>query len=513
MTKKPVALIILDGFGLRDETAGNAVQAAKMPNLDRLFHKYPHNTLEASGLGVGLPDGQMGNSEVGHLNLGAGRIVYQSLTRINLAVKNGDLKNDPVIEKGCAHALENNKKVHVMGLLSPGGIHSHNEHIYALVGAAKAQGAKEVYVHIFLDGRDTAPKSALEYVEALENKLTEIGIGKIATVSGRYYAMDRDKNYDRTQLTYDAMTQGTGEKFESAKAGVEASYKNDILDEFVVPFVVDANGLIQDGDTVIFANFRPDRAQQIAIALSNPENVASFAKEGKEALDPSKGPKDVYFISMMSYGDAVKGPVVFGLQDLANTYGEVISANGLKQLRIAETEKYAHVTFFFDGGVDKEIEGATRVLINSPKVATYDLKPEMSAYEVADACVAEINKDIHDTIILNFANPDMVGHTGVFDATVKALEAVDECLGKVVDAIIAKGGVAIITADHGNAEKLVDENGGAYTAHTSNPVPVIVTKEGIELRDGGNLGDLAPTMLQLLNVKQPEEMTGKSIIK
>ena len=325
--------------------------------------------------------------------------------------------------------------------------------------------------------------------------------------------MDRDKNYDRTQLAYDAMTQGTGEKFESAKAGVEASYKNDILDEFVAPFVVDENGLIQDGDTVIFANFRPDRAQQIAIALSNPENVANYAKEGKPALDSSKGPKDVYFISMMSYGSAVNGPVVFPLQDLANTYGDVIAANGLKQLRIAETEKYAHVTFFFDGGVDKEIEGATRVLINSPKVATYDLKPEMSAYEVADACVAEINKDIHDTIILNFANPDMVGHTGVFDATVKALEAVDECLGKVVDAIIAKGGVAIITADHGNAEKLEDENGGAYTAHTSNPVPVIVTKEGIELRNGGNLGDLAPTMLQLLGVEQPVEMTGKSIIK
>lgn len=355
MTKKPVALIILDGFGLRDETAGNAVKAAKMPNLDRLFNTYPHNTLEASGLGVGLPEGQMGNSEVGHLNLGAGRIVYQSLTRINLAVKNGELKNDPVIAEGCKHALENDKKVHVMGLLSPGGIHSHNEHIYALVEAAKAQGAKEVYVHAFLDGRDTAPKSALEYVEALEAKLAEIGIGKVATVSGRYYSMDRDKNYDRTQLAYDAMTQGTGEKFESAKAGVEASYKNDILDEFVVPFVVDANGLIQDGDTVIFANFRPDRAQQIAIALSNPENVANYAKEGKPALDPSKGPKDVYFISMMSYGDAVKGPVVFGLQDLANTYGEVISANGLKQLRIAETEKYAHVTFFFDGGVDKEI--------------------------------------------------------------------------------------------------------------------------------------------------------------
>ncbi|HAX73336.1 MAG TPA: 2,3-bisphosphoglycerate-independent phosphoglycerate mutase, partial [Firmicutes bacterium] len=435
MSKQPVALVILDGFGLENNPVGNAVKAANTPNFDRYMSAYPTGTLEASGEGVGLPEGQMGNSEVGHLNLGAGRIVYQSLTRINLAVRNGELVKDETISKAVKHAVDNDKKVHIMGLLSPGGIHSHNEHIYALVEAAKANGAKEVYVHAFLDGRDTAPKSALEYVSALEAKLAEIGIGKVATCSGRYYSMDRDKNFDRTQLAYDCMTQGSGEKFDSAVAGVEASYKNDILDEFVIPFVVDANGLMQDGDTVIFANFRPDRAQQIGAAVSNPEEVANFAKEGKPALDSSKGPKDIYFVSMMSYGATVKGQIVFGLQNLSNTYGEVISNNGLKQLRIAETEKYAHVTFFFDGGVDKEIEGATRVLINSPKVATYDLKPEMSAYEVADACVTEIEKDVHDTIILNFANPDMVGHTGIVDATIKAVEAVDECLGKVVDAI------------------------------------------------------------------------------
>lgn len=513
MAKKPVALIILDGFGLRDEVVGNAVKAAKTPNLDHYLQAYPNTELDASGLGVGLPEGQMGNSEVGHLNLGAGRVVYQSLTRINLAVKNGELQVDETVKEACQKAIANKKKVHIMGLLSPGGIHSHSSHIEALVEAAKIQGVTDVYIHAFLDGRDTAPKSALGYIESLETKLNELGTGKLATISGRYYAMDRDKNYDRTQLAYDAMTQGIGEKFESATAGVEASYRHDVLDEFVTPFVVDTNGMIQDGDTVIFANFRPDRAQQMAIALSNPENVANYGKEGSPILDPSKGPKDIHFVSMMSYGSAVKGPIIFGLQNLANTYGDVISRQGLNQLRIAETEKYAHVTFFFDGGVDKELEGATRVLINSPKVATYDLKPEMSAYEVADACVAEINKDIHDTIILNFANPDMVGHTGNMNATVKAVEAVDECLGRVMNAILAKDGVAIITADHGNAEKLVDENGGAFTAHTTSPVPVIITKSGIELREGGKLGDLAPTLLQLLNIEQPEDMTGSSIIK
>lgn len=513
MAKQPVALIILDGFGLSDDIVGNAVKAANMPNFDRYYASYPHTTLKASGEAVGLPEGQMGNSEVGHLNLGAGRIVYQSLTRINVALKNGEFNTDPTIKAGVDQALAGNKKIHVMGLLSEGGVHSYQDHMSALVEAAKQNGASEVYVHAFLDGRDVAPKSALEYVTKFEEDLKQIGIGKIATVSGRYYAMDRDKNYDRTQLAYDAMTQGTGPSFASATAGIEASYEENTLDEFVVPFVVDANGMIQDGDTVIFANFRPDRAQQIGAAISNPEEIASFKGDDKPALDPSKGPKGIHFICMMDYGVKVKGSIIFPLQSLENTYGEVISAAGMNQLRIAETEKYAHVTFFFDGGVDKELPGATRALINSPKVATYDLQPEMSAYEVRDTFLAELDKDIYDTVILNFANPDMVGHTAIMEAVIKACEAVDECLGAVVDAIIAKGGTALICADHGNAETLVDENGGAFTAHTANPVPLIVTKKGIELQEGGKLGDLAPTMLQLLGLEKPTEMTGISLIK
>ena len=504
MTKKPVALIILDGFGLRDETAGNAVKAAKMPNLDRLYNTYPHNTLEASGLGVGLPEGQMGNSEVGHLNLGAGRIVYQSLTRINLAVKNGELKNDSVIAEGCKHALENNKKIHVMGLLSPGGIHSHNEHMYALVEAAKEQGAKEVYVHAFLDGRDTAPKSALEYVEALEAKLAEIGLGKVATVSGRYYSMDRDKNYDRTQLAYDAMTQGTGEKFESAKAGVEASYKNDILDEFVVPFVVDADGLIQDGDTVIFANFRPDRAREI---------TRTFVDTAFDGFDRGEGFKRVHYVCMTQYDAKMPNVfVAYAPETLENTFGEYISSLGVRQLRIAETEKYAHVTFFFNGGVEKMYEGEDRILVNSPKVATYDLQPEMSAYEVTDKVIEAIEKQIYDVIILNYANCDMVGHTGVFEAAVKAVETVDECVGRVVEAVSSVGGVSVITADHGNADKMLEEDGvSPFTAHTTNTVPFVIVGADVTLRDG-KLCDIAPTMLDLMGVNQPDEMTGESLI-
>ncbi|MCL1950211.1 MAG: 2,3-bisphosphoglycerate-independent phosphoglycerate mutase [Turicibacter sp.] len=512
MAKKPVALIILDGFGLRDEVVGNAVKAAKMPNFKRYYDKYPHGELTAQGNAVGLPEGQMGNSEVGHLNIGAGRIVYQSLTRINLAVKNGEFNTDATIEAAVKQAVANGKKVHVLGLLSPGGIHSHSSHMDALVEAAKHHGANDVFVHAFLDGRDVLPKSALGFIEAMEAKLSEIGVGKIATVSGRYYAMDRDKNFDRTQLSYDAMTKGAGEKFASATEGVEASYKEDTLDEFVLPFVVDEKGLIESGDTVIFANFRPDRAQQLAIAFSNPAVLPSLQVEGKAALHPLEG-LEVNFVSMMTYGKNVNGPIIFDLQNLANTYGEVIANNGMNQLRVAETEKYAHVTFFFDGGVDKELPGATRVLVNSPQVATYDLKPEMSAYEVAEKTVAEINKDVHDTIILNFANPDMVGHTGSMEATVACLEAVDKCLGDVVEAILAKGGYVIITADHGNAEMLIDDNGQTWTAHTISPVPVIITKEGIEIREGGVLGDLAPTLLDLLGVAQPVEMTGKTLIK
>jgi 2,3-bisphosphoglycerate-independent phosphoglycerate mutase len=513
MNKNFVALIILDGFAYGLKYDGNAVELANKPNFDRYKTKYAHGTLEASGEAVGLPGGQMGNSEVGHLNIGAGRVVYQSLTRINVDIRNGEFYNNEKFLKAIDYAKNNTKRLHILGLLSDGGVHSHIEHISALVELAKRHGLEEVYVHAFLDGRDVAPKSALIYVEQLENAMNQYGVGKIGTVSGRYYAMDRDKNYERTQLAYDTMTIKAGEKYQTAKEGIVASYDKDIVDEFVLPFVVEENSMIQDDDAVIFANFRPDRAIQIATAISNPEHVHEFAKEGKPALDATKGPRNVNFTCMMSYAESVIGEISYSLQDLNNTFGEVISREKLKQLRIAETEKYAHVTFFFDGGVDKEIEGSKRVLINSPKVATYDLKPEMSAYEVTEACVKEIETGELSAVILNFANCDMVGHTGNIEAVIKAVEAVDYGLGKVVDAVLAQGGTAIITADHGNAEKLLDDEGKPFTAHTTNPVPVIITKENIEIREGGNLGDIAPTMLELLRIEQPKEMTGKSLIK
>ncbi|MCL1989796.1 MAG: 2,3-bisphosphoglycerate-independent phosphoglycerate mutase [Defluviitaleaceae bacterium] len=510
MSKAPVAVIILDGFGLRDEQEMNAVAQAKMPHYEKYWKTYPHTTLVAHGEDVGLPEGQMGNSEVGHLNLGAGRVVYQSLTRINVSIKDGSFYTLPRLVEAFDQAKAHGKKVHVLGLLSDGGVHSHRDHMTALVKAAKDQGITHVYVHAFLDGRDTPPQSAAGFITDFEKALTELGVGTVATVSGRYYAMDRDTNYDRTQVAYDAMTIGTGSQFESALAGIEAAYASDVTDEFVKPFVVDASGLIEDGDVVIFANFRPDRAKQISIALSDPIGVANDAKVS--VLDASKGPKNVHYVSMMSYGSKVMGPVVFEPQALTNTYGEVLAKNGLKQLRIAETEKYPHVTFFYDGGVELALEGKTTVLIDSPKVATYDLKPEMSAYEVAAACVAEIHQDVHDAIVLNFANPDMVGHSGMLEPTIKANEAVDECLGQVVEAVLAKGGTAVIVADHGNAE-VMEVGGVPHTAHTINPVPFIVTKEDAVLRQDGRLCDVAPTLLQLLGVAQPAEMTGKSVIK
>jgi len=510
MSKAPVAVIILDGFGLREERTMNAVALANMPNYEKYWNTYPHTTLVAHGEDVGLPEGQMGNSEVGHLNLGAGRVVYQSLTRINVAIKDGSFYTLPRLVEAFDKAKASGKKVHVLGLLSDGGVHSHMDHMVALVAAGKEQGIRDMYVHAFLDGRDTPPQSASGFMADFEKSLNEVGAGMVATVSGRYYAMDRDTNYDRTQVAYDAMTVGAGEKFESATGGIEAAYGSGVTDEFVKPFVVNAAGVIEDGDVVIFANFRPDRAKQISIALSDPENVAADAKVS--VLDPSKGPKDVHFVSMMSYGAKVVGPIVFEQQELTNTYGEVLANNGLKQLRIAETEKYPHVTFFYDGGLEMELEGKTTVLIDSPKVATYDLKPEMSAYEVAEACVAEIGRDVHDAIVLNFANPDMVGHSGMLEPTIKAIEAVDACLGQVVEAILAKDGVAVIIADHGNAE-VMEADGVPHTAHTVNPVPFVVTKEDVVLREDGRLCDVAPTLLALLGVEQPSEMTGKSVIK
>ncbi|QMS84274.1 2,3-bisphosphoglycerate-independent phosphoglycerate mutase [Candidatus Xianfuyuplasma coldseepsis] len=501
--KRPVALIVMDGYGLRNDDTGNAVHMAKTPNIELLMNEYPTSYLNASGLAVGLPDGQMGNSEVGHLNLGAGRIVYQSLTRINKAIEDGEFFTNQAYLNAIKNVKENNSVLHIMGLLSDGGVHSHINHIKAFFKLAKDQGVPTTYFHAFLDGRDTPPDSGVLYVQELEAYMAEINYGKIASVGGRYYGMDRDKNWDRVQIHYDVFTQAKGPSASSAIDGIKASYKAGVFDEFVMPFNVVPEGTMKDGDSVIFANFRPDRAIQIGTALSNPT---------KSGLDYSKGPHNLTFVSTMSYSENVQGEIAFGLQKLDNMYGDVISRAGKKQLRIAETEKYAHVTFFFDGGMDKEIEGSTRVLVNSPKVATYDLQPEMSAYIVTDKVLDEIAKDEHDTIILNFANCDMVGHTGVIPAAVKAVETVDECVGKVVDAILDKGGVAIVTADHGNAEKMLDENGNPFTAHTTSIVPLIVTDKNVKLREGGILADVAPTMLQYLGIDQPSEMTGQSLV-
>ncbi|MDI7743078.1 2,3-bisphosphoglycerate-independent phosphoglycerate mutase [Lysinibacillus fusiformis] len=504
MPKQPVALIILDGFAFRDETFGNAVAQSKKPNFDRYWAQFPHSTLTASGEAVGLPDGQMGNSEVGHLNIGAGRIVYQSLTRIHKSIRDGEFHKNEKFLAAVEHAKANNSKLHLMGLLSDGGVHSHYEHLFALLKLAKANGLDEVYVHGFLDGRDVGPTTALGYIEETEKQMDEIGVGKFASIHGRYYAMDRDKRWERVQLTYNALVDGIGQTAATAKIGVESSYDREVKDEFVVPFVITEEGTpvatIDTNDAVVFFNFRPDRAIQLSTVFTNDQFIGFKLSE--------KHPTNLKFVTFTHYSVDVNADVAFETIDLVNTVGEVISRNGLTQLRIAETEKYPHVTFFMSGGREEKFPGEERILIASPKVATYDLKPEMSAYEVTDALVAEIEADKFNAIILNFANPDMVGHSGMLEPTIKAIETVDECLGRVVDALLAKGGAAIITADHGNSDEVITMEGQPMTAHTTNPVPVIVTKRDITMRDGGILADLAPTMLQLLNVKQPEEMTG-----
>lgn len=502
--KKPVILIVMDGFGLRESDIGNAIHMAKTPNLELLMKEYPTSYLNASGLSVGLPDGQMGNSEVGHLNLGAGRIVYQSLTRINKAIEEGTFFENEAYLNAINNVLKNDSKLHIMGLLSDGGVHSHINHIKAFFQLAKEKGVKEAYFHAFLDGRDTPPDSGVSYLKDLEAYMSEINYGKVASVGGRYYGMDRDKNWDRVQVHYDVLTNAKGPHFDNAVEGLTASYKKEVFDEFVLPFNVVKGAIIEDKDSVIFANFRPDRAIQISTALSNPSAAG---------LDSTNGPKDITFVSTMLYSENVKGEIAFPLIKLTNMFGDAVSAAGKTQLRIAETEKYAHVTFFFDGGVDKQIKGSERVLVNSPKVATYDLQPEMSAYEVTDKILDEIAQEKHDTIILNFANCDMVGHTGVIPAAIKAVETVDECVGKVVDAILDKGGVALITADHGNAEQMLDQDGNPFTAHTTNIVPLIITDKDIKIREGGVLADVAPTMLEYLKIPQPEEMTGKTLLK
>jgi 2,3-bisphosphoglycerate-independent phosphoglycerate mutase len=506
---RPVALIILDGFALREETEGNAVALAKKSNFDRYWATYPHTTLTAFGEAVGLPDGQMGNSEVGHLNIGAGRIVYQDLTRISKSIREGEFFENKTLLGAVRHAKEKGRKLHLYGLLSDGGVHSHIDHLFALLELAKREGLDEVYVHAFLDGRDVAPDSAKRYIEALQAKIAGLGVGKIATVQGRYYAMDRDKRWDRVEKSYRAMVYGEGPKYRDPVQALVDSYEQSVLDEFVVPTVIVGDdgepvGLVESEDAVIFFNFRPDRAIQLSQVFTN-DDFRGFDRG-------EKCPRNLHFVCMTLFSETVNGYVAYEPKSLDNTLGEVLVQHGKKQLRIAETEKYPHVTFFFSGGRDIELPGEKRVLIPSPKVATYDLKPEMSAYEVAEAAVAEIESDAHDAIILNFANPDMVGHSGMLEPTIKAVEATDECLGRVVEAVLAKGGVCVITADHGNADVIIDENGRPHTAHTTNPVPFIVTKPGLTLRGDGILADIAPTMLELLGLPQPAEMTGRSLI-
>ncbi len=502
--KRPTVLIIMDGLGLAKATKGNAVTRAQKPNLDELMKNYPTTTLEASGFAVGLPEGQMGNSEVGHLNLGAGRVVYQSLTRIHKAIEDGSFFKNEAYLKAMQHVKDNDSKLHVMGLVSDGGVHSHIEHFQAMVDMAKHEGVKEVYIHAYLDGRDVSPSSAAGYLETLEAHLKKVDLGSIASVHGRYYAMDRDKNYERTQKAYDILLEAKGPKADNAVSGVKTSYDNGLTDEFVLPFNVDPEGTIKDNDAVIFMNFRPDRAIQLSKALTNPESTG---------IENAKPLENLHFVSTMHYSPEVKGEIAFDLQQLDDMFGETVSQAGLKQLRIAETEKYAHVTFFFDGGEDKEIKNSKRILVPSPKVATYEMKPEMSAYEVTEKVMEELENDTVDTIILNFANCDMVGHTGDIEAAIKAVEVTDECTGIVARKVIEKGGVALITADHGNAEKMLDDVGGSHTAHTTSLVPLTVTDKTVELRTDGILGDIAPTMLEYLEVKQPNAMTGKTLIK
>lgn len=508
-SKQPVALIILDGFGLSDKVECNAVAQANTPNFDRYWSTFSHTTLTAAGEEVGLPAGQMGNSEVGHLNIGAGRIVYQDLTRISKSIRDKDFFTNEALLSAVNHAKATGNKLHVLGLLSDGGVHSHIEHLFATLELAKQEGLTEVYIHAFLDGRDVPPNSAKGYMEQLLAFIAKVGIGTVATVQGRYYAMDRDKRWDRVEKSYRSMVYGEGPTTTNPLQAIEESYAKDVFDEFVIPTVVtDVAGQpvakVADGDALIFINFRPDRAIQLGQVVTNPVF---------DGFDRGAGhPAGLHFVCMTTYSDDVIGQVAYGPKDLANTYGDVLAQNGKTQLRIAETEKYPHVTFFFSGGRHEELAGETRVLINSPKVATYDLKPEMSAYEVAEAAVNEINADKHDAIVLNFANPDMVGHSGMLEPTIKAVEATDACLGQVVDAVLAKGGVAVIIADHGNADVLCDEEGRPHTAHTTNPVPCIVTKPGLTLRNDGILADVAPTLLNLLSLKQPVDMTGTSLI-
>lgn len=508
---RPNCILIMDGYGINPEQEGNAIAIEGSPNVKRLWETYPHTQLGASGMDVGLPDGQMGNSEVGHLNIGAGRIVYQELTRITKEIGDGTFFENEALLSAVRGAKANGKKLHFYGLLSDGGVHSHITHLYALLELAKREGLENAYVHCFMDGRDVSPTSGAGYVRALEEKTKELAFGTVASVVGRYYAMDRDNRWERVEQAYDMLTLGTGEPVSDLAAYLEESYEKGVTDEFTLPAVKTENGkpvgLIESGDSIIFFNFRPDRARQLTRAMTE-EEFAGFARK-TGWLKPN-------YVCFTQYDATFRNvAIAFKPQSLKNTLGEYLSQKGYRQLRIAETEKYAHVTFFFNGGVEAPNVGEDRDLIPSPKVATYDLKPEMSAYEVTDKVLEELDSDRYDVVILNFANCDMVGHTGVLPAAVKAVEAVDTCLGKVVDKILEKGGVALITADHGNADRMIAEDGSPFTAHTTNPVPFIVAGDayrGRTLRSGGVLADIAPTLLTVMGEEVPTEMTGKTLI-
>ena len=509
MKDKVTMLMILDGFGDNKNKDGNAIKLAKTPNIDKLMKKYPNTDIFTSGLHVGLPEGQMGNSEVGHTNIGAGRIVYQELTRITKSIEDGDFFSNPEFIAAIENCKKHNSKLHILGLVSDGGVHSHNRHLYGLLEMAKRRDFENVYVHCFLDGRDTPPASAETYVAELQEKMKEKGVGKIASLSGRFYAMDRDKRWQRVQKCYDALVNGEGEKAGDPIKAIEDSYQKEVFDEFVVPTVI-CNGnepvaKIEENDSVIFFNFRPDRAREITRALVDPEFDGFETKK-----------MNLYYVCFTSYDETMPNVhIAFKKEPLKNTFGEVVSEAGLTQLRIAETEKYAHVTFFFNGGEEKQYPGEDRILVPSPKVETYDMKPEMSAYEVTDKVCEALENDKYDVVILNFANTDMVGHTGSLQAAIKAVEAVDECVGRIVKIIEEKQGNLLITADHGNAEQMIDyKTGEPHTAHTTNPVPIILVTANKEykLKEDGKLADLAPTMLDLMGIKQPEEMTGESLL-
>ena len=501
MNKTPTTLIIMDGFGLAPAAADNAVTLANTPVLDKLFKEYAHTTLSASGLDVGLPAGQMGNSEVGHTNIGGGRVVFQDLPRISRAIEDGSFFKNEAYNKAMDDCLKNDSSLHLYGLLSDGGVHSHIDHLFALLQMARDKGLTKVYVHCFLDGRDVSPTSGKGFVQELQDRCAQIGVGKIATVMGRYYAMDRDKRWERVQMAYDAMVYGEGHHSSDPVAAVAESYANGVTDEFVEPVVIDPDGTISDNDSIIFFNYRPDRAREITRAIVDPD-FDGFARE----FFPTT------YVCNTEY-DASMPNVLVAWPRIAvkNGLGEYLSSMGMTQLRIAETEKYAHVTFFFNGGVEKQYPGEDRVLVPSPKVATYDLQPEMSAFEVCDKCVERIESGAYDVIILNFANCDMVGHTGVLEAAVKAVETVDTCVGRVVDATLKMGGIAMVTADHGNAEDMKQPDGSPMTAHTTNLVPFILCGAGTELRPG-RLADIAPTILDVMGLACPEEMDGKTLI-